>query len=260
MPIRNYTPHGQPCWIDVMTSDSQKSKEFYTKLFSWTAIDQGEQYGNYIMLLAKGKVVAGIGEKPKDAPYPDAWTTYLASDNVENTCAAVVKAGGTILMPKMQVGDQGSMAMIADPSGAPLGVWEAEKHAGYEITSEENTPVWHELCSKEYETAIDFYKQVFAWKTKVMVDNEHARYTVVLGEKSPDMLGVFDAKNMPGENCSYWTVSFGATDVAGMVEKAKSLGATVVKDITDAGGYGQIAIIADPTGANFMLHSKLTFP
>lgn len=259
MSTKNFTATGQPCWIDLMTSDPQKSKEFYTKLFSWTVVEQGEEYGNYNMFYSQGKLVAGMGEKPAGAEYPDTWSTYLATKDVQSSCDAAVAAGGTVLLPKMQVGDQGSMAFVVDPAGAPIGIWEADKHVGYEIVGEENAPVWHELCTQKYDSSLDFYKKVFGWKTKVMVDNEHARYTVVVAEDSSHVLGVFDAKNLVEENFSYWTVSFGALDVAAMVAKAKSLGATVVKDVIDT-GYGDIAVLCDVTGANFVLHSKLTFP
>ena len=35
MPKPDITP-GAPCWIDLMTSDTEKAKTFYNALFGWT--------------------------------------------------------------------------------------------------------------------------------------------------------------------------------------------------------------------------------
>ena len=37
MTIRQYVPNGAPCWIDLMSSDTDKSRAFYGELLGWTA-------------------------------------------------------------------------------------------------------------------------------------------------------------------------------------------------------------------------------
>ena len=48
---------------------------------------------------------------------------------------------------------------------------------------------------------------------------------------------------------SFWLTYVEADDIAAATEKARSLGATVVKDVTEVMGMGWLSIIVDPTGA-----------
>jgi predicted enzyme related to lactoylglutathione lyase len=42
MPKRDTSPLGAPCWIDLMSADTDKSAAFYGKLFGWTAESAGD--------------------------------------------------------------------------------------------------------------------------------------------------------------------------------------------------------------------------
>ena len=45
MPKRDSAPVGAPCWLDVFTSDPDKTRAFYGPLFGWKADEAGEEYG-----------------------------------------------------------------------------------------------------------------------------------------------------------------------------------------------------------------------
>ena len=47
MPARESAPVGAPCWIDLMTSDTQRSREFYGELFGWDAEEPNAEFGGY---------------------------------------------------------------------------------------------------------------------------------------------------------------------------------------------------------------------
>jgi predicted enzyme related to lactoylglutathione lyase len=53
---------------------------------------------------------------------------------------------------------------------------------------------------------------------------------------------------MPGQPSS-WLAYVEVADIAASTEKAKKLGAKVMKDVTDVMGMGKLSIIVDPTGA-----------
>ena len=48
---------------------------------------------------------------------------------------------------------------------------------------------------------------------------------------------------------SAWLAYVQVEDIAAATQKAKSLGATVMKDVTEVMGAGWLSIIVDPTGA-----------
>ena len=51
MPKRDDAPIGAPCWVDLLTTDPDRSRQFYGALFGWTVEDPGEDYGGYVNFL-----------------------------------------------------------------------------------------------------------------------------------------------------------------------------------------------------------------
>lgn len=97
MPQRD-SPIGAPCWIDLSTSDIDRSTEFYAQLFDWTAKEAGEEYGGYVNFLKDGQFVAGCMRNDGQAG-PDAWSVYLASADARATVEAAVANGGGMCSP-----------------------------------------------------------------------------------------------------------------------------------------------------------------
>ncbi len=108
---------GTPCWLDAQVDDPQAAAEFYSQLFGWEIADTGPDFGHYQMASLDGRAVAGIGGK-QGADLPSVWSTYLATDDVEAAVERVSSAGGTVMMPPMDVGSMGRMTFAVDPAGA----------------------------------------------------------------------------------------------------------------------------------------------
>jgi predicted enzyme related to lactoylglutathione lyase len=250
--------NGAPCWIDLMTSDTEKAKSFYGGLFGWTFVtgDQ-EKYGGYITASKNGKSVAGLMQKMEDqATMPDVWSTYLRSDDAAATAAAVTANGGQVYVEPMDVPEQGRMAIFGDASGAAVGVWQPREHKGYELGAEPGAPVWHELHTKDYDKAVKFYQDVFGWDTAVLSDTPEFRYTS-LGAGDAAKAGIFDASGvLPVGVPSNWQVYFGVENADAAIAKAVELGGTVVRPAEDT-PYGRNATLTDSTGAIFMISQEL---
>jgi predicted enzyme related to lactoylglutathione lyase len=246
---------GTPSWVDLMTSDVGKAKDFYTSLMDWTSEDSGAEYGNYITFLSDGHKVAGMMANPGTGA-PDGWNTYLSTENAQATVDAATAAGGSVLMPVMEVPEQGSMAMLADPAGAVFGIWQPTGHTGFEKYNEPNSVGWDELHSKDYQASKDFYGSVFGWTYQTTADTDDFRYfTGQIGGE--DVMGLMDAKSyLPAEVPSHWAVYFGVSDVDAACAKAVELGGSIVRPAEDT-PYGRIADMNDPTGANFKLHAPI---
>src|SRR5690606_22396292 len=163
---------GDPCWVDVYSSDPDRTIAFYGELFGWTA-ERADAFGGYITFRKDGKAVGGgMGRMPDDPDSPDQWTVYLAVDDAEATAKAATEHGGQIVVPPMQVGDLGSMAILGDPAGAGVGVWQTGTFAGFEAVGlveggmwreHHGTPSWFELTTRDFAGAIAFYSAVFGW-------------------------------------------------------------------------------------------------
>lgn len=253
MPTRDSAPIGAPCWVDLSTSDPEKSEIFYRELFGWSVDDPGEEYGGYKNFLLDGVGVAGFMRNPcEDGSIPDAWSVYLAVDDAEATVKAAEKLGSQAIVPAMPVMALGTMAVITDAGQATIGIWQPGEHKGFGILAETGAPAWFELHTREYDASVDFYRQAFGWDTHTMSDTTDFRYTT-FGEGDDALAGIMDASGfLPDGVPAHWSVYFGVDDTDAALEKVVALGGAVIMPAEDT-PYGRLAHVADPTGAMFKL-------
>ena len=131
MPRRDSAPVGAPCWVDLFTSDPDKSQRFYGPLFGWTAEDAGQDYGGYINFSKDGLQVAGCMKNDGQSGMPDVWSVYLATDNAEATVAAATAQGAQVIVPATPVMALGTMAVLLDVGQAAIGMWQPGLHKGF---------------------------------------------------------------------------------------------------------------------------------
>src|SRR5207342_2021048 len=110
-----------------------------------------------------GQNVAAIApqnDQQSAASLPPMWNTYLAVDDVDATTALVADAGGQVAMEPFDIGDSGRMSLVADPSGAFVGLWQAARHLGADVVNEPGTVTWNELVTTGQDLALPFYEKV----------------------------------------------------------------------------------------------------
>ncbi len=245
---------GAPCWIDLSSTDPDKSKAFYGALFGWTAEDTDPNYGGYINFLRDGEPIAGCMKNDGTAGIPDQWSIYLQTDDPQAVADAATGNGGQVMVPPMEVGPQGTMVFVIDPGGAPIGGWKAGEHHGFSVVGEPGTPHWFELHTREYDASIGFYEKVFGWDARTMSDEADFRYTT-LGEGDGQAAGIMDASAGRSEGTpAEWSGYFAVDDTDAAIATAVELGAALVEPAEDT-PYGRLARLTDPTGADFKVGS-----
>jgi uncharacterized protein len=106
-----------------------------------------------------------------------------------------------------------------------------------------------ELATTDIAKAKAFYEKLFAWKLED-VPMESGSYTMIkVGEGTG---GGMMKQLIPGAP-STWLAYVLVDDISASTQKAKSLGATIIKDVTDTMGFGRFSVILDPTGATLAL-------
>lgn len=243
---------GEPCWVDLASSDAPRARDFYTALFGWTADEAGAEYGGYITFRKDGRTVAGLGPAMPGTP-ANAWLTHLLVEDADAAEKAADDNGAQSLAPAMDVGDQGRLAIVADPGGAVVGLWEPRAHRGFELVAEVGGIAWHELYARAYPAQIDFYTTVFGWQTQVLGDTADFRYAT-FGDPDAPSGGIYDADGMlPPGVPSHWVVYFGVADAEAASQRVVELGGTIVRDPWDS-EFGRFAQATDPLGSLFFLH------
>jgi predicted enzyme related to lactoylglutathione lyase len=118
-----YKTHGAFSWSELMTTDVEAAKGFYSQLFGWSARDMEMPNGTYTTVQAGEASVGGIMKIPAEAQgMPPAWGVYVTVDNVDETLVQAAKLGGAVVMPPMDVPGVGRMAVVRDPQGATFSV------------------------------------------------------------------------------------------------------------------------------------------
>lgn len=256
MPTRDEAPVGAPCWVDLTTSDTGRSREFYSQLFGWTADEPNEQFGGYFNFSKDGARVGGCMGAMESTPVSDVWSVYLATDDARKTVEAAGGNGAQVHVPPMDVGDLGTMAVLSDPSGAAIGLWQPRQFPGLTVLAEPGTPGWFELHTRDFDAAVNFYRQVFHWDAHVMSDSPEFRYTT-LGEGYEAAAGILDASGfLPDGIPSHWSVYFTVEDTDAALAEVTDLGGSVLRD-AETTPYGRLATAADPNGAQFKLMARV---
>ena len=177
----SYKP-GTPSWVDLGVPDTAKAAQFYGAIFGWdAAIDPRPEAGGYGMFTIGGKNVAGVG--PQQNPdMPPFWTVYVTVADIDTSVATATAAGATVIAPVMDVFDAGRMAVLRDPVGSFISMWQPNEHIGAQLVNEPGTFAWNELATTDLAAAKTFYTTVFGWGLEEHASSDAAAIFTVDGE------------------------------------------------------------------------------
>jgi predicted enzyme related to lactoylglutathione lyase len=108
---------------ELIVGDLDRAREFYTNVFKWS-IEAMPAFPGYPMIDPGKEPLGAMMAKPESDP-SYGLTVYFGVDDVEQTLARAVTAGGTMLVPPSPIEGVGEWGMFADPDGIPIGVFRA---------------------------------------------------------------------------------------------------------------------------------------
>lgn len=111
---------GEFFWVDLYTHDTSAAATCYSSL-GYVVTPADEHEGNRLLLESGGYARAGITPLPADGRTPG-WLPYVQVDDVAETIAAAVAAGGKVLLPPDATVLEGNLAVLSDPLGGVIGV------------------------------------------------------------------------------------------------------------------------------------------
>jgi predicted enzyme related to lactoylglutathione lyase len=122
-----------------------------------------------------------------------------------------------------------------------------------------NNPFVHaELATTNVRKAKAFYSKMFKWKLTDMPSSATGgKYTMIdVGKIGYGSGGGMMPQCIP-DAPSAWMPYVAVKDIDAATKKAKKLGATICKGVTEVPGMGWLSIIVDPTGAMIGLWEPL---
>jgi len=243
MPVIDKYEPGMFCWIELATNDAAAAKSFYASVFGWTINDIPLPDGStYSMLQVDGQSLGALYENKQSQP---AWNSYVSVTSADESARRAQENGANVIAPPFDVMDVGRMAVIADPTGASLCLWQAGKTIGATIRGDNNTLCWNELMTPDIERAREFYKNLFGWNLKV--SPEYTEISVGSTGVGGMMHITREMQGMP----TAWTPYICVADADATVEKIKSGGGKIYMGPHEIPNVGRFAVCADPQGAMF---------
>jgi predicted enzyme related to lactoylglutathione lyase len=151
-------------------------------------------------------------------------------------------------MAPTTLGPSGRLAMVADPGGAAIGVWQADQHLGAGVVHEPGAMTWWEVNTRAFEDCRRFYGQVFGWEAEPL-DDPNVNY-VTWKLDGQTVAGMLEMNQQWGEIPAHWMTYFAVTDTDEAARRATELGGSVGAPPFDT-PYGRIAVLVDPSGGHF---------
>ena len=103
-----------------------------------------------------------------------------------------------------------------------------------------------ELNTTDLAKAKSFYGKLFDWRLEDHEMGGGMTYTLIgVGDGTGGGMMTHPVPGMP----SAWLAYVGVDDIKASTEKARSLGAQVIREVTEVPDMGWFSIISDPTGA-----------
>ena len=117
--------HGTVHWNELMTADVEAAKAYYSTMCGWTFDSMPMPEGTYHVAKKGDQMICGmmdLADMGDQAQMPPHWLMYLAVDDVDAATKATEEAGGQVYRAPWDVPGVGRIAIIADPTGAGLGI------------------------------------------------------------------------------------------------------------------------------------------
>lgn len=171
---------GDPCWVELATSDPRGSASFYASVLGWSLQDMGPESGHY-HLIAAGPLedggqatVGGLGAA--EPGQRTSWIVYFNAPDLTAAHTRALEAGAASLVGPDAVMEQGSMALLADRQGATFGLWQPAGRLGFDAWGEPGTAAWFELHTTVLDEATEFYATVTCLVPHPMSGTPEFRY------------------------------------------------------------------------------------
>jgi uncharacterized protein len=109
------------CWSQIVAKNVDALVPFYTSLFGWTPSPMGEGQ----VLFTRGEEQVGSAmQMAAGADKPTHWLNYVAVSSLAASTKKAQAAGAELLYGPIAVPSMGSFAVLADPTGAHIALWE----------------------------------------------------------------------------------------------------------------------------------------
>jgi predicted enzyme related to lactoylglutathione lyase len=115
--------------VELNTTDPEKAKDFYSKLFNWKMEKEQTLPGLDYTVIKPGEGTGGGLLKQMMPGAPSTWLAYVIVDDIKAATEKAKTLGAKIMKDVTEIPGMGWFSIITDPTGAHLGLWKAAARA-----------------------------------------------------------------------------------------------------------------------------------
>lgn len=231
---------GKFVWHDLLTDDISAAKEFYSGLFGWTFEEKGE----YITIYNRGKLIGGmmkVSSKPGGTAEA-IWLPSMSVSNVDSAIGYVESKKGKVLKGPLDMKERGKGVLVSDPHGAHIVLLHAKGGDPVDATPQMGDWLWNELWTNKPKESYAFYRQL----GKYDASENRDKYRI-LKRKGKWRAGIRDVSKEDLK--ARWVPAIRVSSLEETMTKVKALGGEVLVSPHKELVHGDVALIADNTGA-----------
>jgi len=239
---KHYT--GKFVWHDLLTDDVSKAKQFYAGLFDWTFEDKH----GYTTIYHHGKAIGGMMHvaHTSDKSAEAVWLPSLSVENVDSAIAELKAKKGTVLKGPIDMPQRGRGVLVSDAQGAQIVLLRAKGGDPLDAAPQMGDWLWNELWTSNPNESESFYRALGKYDAVSKTGEYH-----ILQHKGKLRAGIRDVSKEDAK--SRWVSVVRVADLQKSMAKAESLGGQVLMKPHKEIANGNVAVIADNTGALLLL-------
>jgi hypothetical protein len=164
---------------------------------------------------------------------------YFTTDDLDASIARAKELGGNVFMGPQVVGNAGAMALVADPTGAVHGLWQAAEFKGFGVVYEAGAPGWFDHASNEPDKAAAYYSGLTGHG---LLEPEPGMKVLANGEQ---WFASVSQNQVPDRPAAQWNSIYIVDTLDAARNKVRALGGTIVLEEMSVPGSA-ISVFAEP--------------
>lgn len=231
---------GKFVWHDLLTDDVDSAQKFYAGAFGWTF----ENRGSYVQILNQGKLIGGMMHvRPTvDSKAEAVWLPSLSVANVDQSIHYLKSKKGKVLKGPLEMKERGRGILVSDPQGAQLVLLHTKNGDPKDVTPQTGDWLWNELWTNTPQESYSFYRKLGGYDSAEKRDSYR-----ILKKKGKWRAGIRDVSKEDLK--ARWVPAIRVSDLKETMTKVKALGGEVLVSPHKELVNGDVALIADNTGA-----------
>jgi uncharacterized protein len=245
-------------WYELMTTNIDSARHFYSALFGWGAEDAFALGTPYVLFRNEHESVSGVmrlSEGDRERGMTPNWVGYVGTHDVNTVVRSIQQSGGKLYVPPTEIPEVSQFAIVTDLQMAQIGVLRwllPRKQDGREARS--FGPVgWHELVTDDPQHALEFYSAQFGWAkaATLEIDGIGSYQLFSIGGKVVGAMLRKLALTPP-----FWLFYFLVDDAVAAAKIVEAAGGQILDGPLAGPGSSWIVHCTDPEGAMFALMGK----